>query len=227
MYGHLQMLETEDVLSVGCFLLPTTVSEGRVHWMILSGSSFLLFQASIGKYHLVTLMIVQKHVVMTQFCLRSFLLDTDKIMDICGDVIRDEAWVSGKGPVVHMGSSLFFPFNTYIYIYKYIDRYSNDICKVTGKYCTASLPLFGGMQHIQYRKMKFASCKSSTFLTIAKHPRQFDGGHGWSVSDQRFSNKFQVESWNCFAHQAWPTDGEAIWGFPKMVGLPNNYWFSY
>lgn len=54
-------------------------------------SSFLLFQASIGKYHLVTLMIVQKHVVMRKFGMISFLLDTDKIMDICGDVIQDES----------------------------------------------------------------------------------------------------------------------------------------
>ena len=59
--------------------------------MILSGFSFLLFQASIGKYHLVTLMIVQKRAVMRQFGLRSFLLDTDKIMHICGDVIQDES----------------------------------------------------------------------------------------------------------------------------------------
>ena len=83
--------------------------------------------------------------------------------------------------------------------------YSNDIGKVTGKYCTASLPFFGSLQHIQYSKMQFASCKSSTCLTIGKPtPRQFDGGHGWSAI----------------------TDGEAIWGFPKMV-VPTNYWFSY
>ncbi len=74
----------------------------------------------------------------------------------CGDVIQYQSWVFGKRPILHMGGSAMFPVQ---------DIDFRGFSKSTGKYCYVSCILFG-MQHIQYSKMKFASCNHSSFFTI-------------------------------------------------------------